>query len=173
MQIWSLQHEIFAAMAAVEKLPEYATPAYWEARYDVTDAAVPNLADANEHRRAYDWYLDYSALPSSSPLRNILRAAAPPTAHPRVLDVGCGDSALCVAMAVDGYAAVYGVDPSGSAMVAQRRLAMEAGAGAVASCAPVAQLRCDGRRLPFACRCFDAVIEKGTLDAMLCGANKT
>ena len=152
----------------MEKLPEYATAAYWEARYDSSDASVPNLADANGSR--YDWYLDYTAKPSASPLRTILRASAPPAANPRVLDVGCGDSALCAAMASDGYC-VHGVDPSSSAMAVQKRLSAEAAAaGPPPRGGTAANAVCgDGRRLPFASRCFDAVVEKGTLDAILCG----
>ena len=133
----------------MQRYGRFGDPAYWEARYDPEATSVPNLAASAES--TYDWYLDYCTKPSS-PLRNILRAYAPPSTFPHVLDIGCGDSGLCREMSADGYG-VVGSDIAASAGAAQPGVRFVHGSAEM---------------LPFRSGGFDVAIEKGTIDAMLC-----
>ena len=75
----------------MERYRRFGEASYWQARYDPEVTSVPNLAIST----SYDWYMEYCRAPSS-PLRNIVRKCAPPSAFPHVLDIGCGDSTLLV-----------------------------------------------------------------------------
>jgi len=139
----------------VERDERFAQESYWQARYDTHDATVENIATAGAH----DWYMDYSLEPSS-PLRTILQSCAPATQFPRVVDLGCGDSTLCREMARDGYFTV-GTDVAASAGDAQHAL--------FAGVPPF--VHCRTSALPFGTASCDVLIDKGTLDALLCGGD--
>lgn len=136
----------------MEKYRSFGDAEYWEARYDPNVTDVPNPNDGLV-ASSYDWYEEYSAEPSS-PLRNIIRAHAPPSISMCCLDIGCGDSNLCQAMSADGFA-----------MVATD-IALSAGSAQ----SGVAFVQADGQRLPFRADSFECAIDKGTIDAMLCAA---
>jgi SAM-dependent methyltransferase len=140
-----------AAAAAPASIPTptlehgYGDAPYWEARY----AAEPT---------PFDWYVEYERL---APLlhRYVRRDAA-------VLHVGAGLSRLQEGMATaGGYADVLNVDIS--------EVAVAAMAARHAALAPALSYAvADVRAMPeLADASFDAVVDKGTLDALVCGTS--
>ncbi|XP_044499661.1 EEF1A lysine methyltransferase 4 isoform X2 [Mangifera indica] len=92
----------------------------------------------------FDWYQKYPAL---APLINLYI----PQRHQRILVVGCGNSAFGEGMVEDGYEDVVNIDISAVVIEAMQRK--------YSGHCP--QLKCS----------FGAVIDKGTLDSILCGSN--
>ncbi|XP_031097921.1 EEF1A lysine methyltransferase 4 isoform X1 [Ipomoea triloba] len=114
---------------------------YWEKRY----AQEPG---------SYDWYQTYHSL---APL---LRLYVHP--HHRVLVVGCGNSAFSEGMVDDGYAAVVNVDISSVVIEAMQKK--------YSNRPQLKYMNMDVRDMSaFEAGSFDAIIDKGTLDAILCG----
>jgi len=88
----------------------------------------------------------------------------------RILIAGCGNSELSAHMWTDGFRGLVSVDYSGvvvekmrSLYAAEPTLADQFLVGDVRDLRSLAACRADG--------CVDAVIDKGTLDAILCGAD--
>ena len=122
----------------------YGSKEYWEAEY----AAHPETVD--------DWLQTWGYL------RPLLGAHVPPAA--RVLVLGCGNSPLGEQMWDDGYRDVLGVDFSPS-VIAQM--------GARAGARPGLRYReMDVRALALDDCSVDAVIDKGTLDAVICSPDR-
>ncbi|KAG1655286.1 hypothetical protein FOA52_007982 [Chlamydomonas sp. UWO 241] len=124
--------------------PDYASLAYWESRY-------------KREPDNFDWYQNYVGL------RRILDAHVPRDA--RVLQVGVGTSGLQEDMVcIGGFSSVTNIDISGIAIKKMRQLH-----------AHISELRyqvADVRDMSeFPGRSFDAVIDKGTLDAIMCGGS--
>jgi len=140
----------------MERDARFAQESYWQSRYDTSDNTVVNIAHAADGASFYDWYIEYRIKPSS-PLRNVMQDCAPATQFPRVIDLGCGDSALCRELWRDSYMAV-GIDIAASAGHAQRTLV-----GGVPSF-----VHCRVAALPLRANSFDVAMDKGTLDALLC-----
>ncbi|WVZ98393.1 hypothetical protein U9M48_043846 [Paspalum notatum var. saurae] len=131
------------------KSNDYGAAAYWDARYS-SGSPASNAAGGG----FFDWYQTYPAL------RPLLRARVP--ASSRVLMLGCGNSLLSVDMAKDGYEDIVNVDISSVVIEQMREKHNE-----------IPQLRCnmqmDVRDMSlFGDKSFDCVIDKGTLDAMMC-----
>jgi SAM-dependent methyltransferase len=76
--------------------------------------------------------------------------------------VGCGDSSLCRGLSADGFEAV-GTDLASSACVLQRDALTRHSAAP-----PPSFIHCNASHLPFAPASFDAAVDKGTIDAILC-----
>ena len=126
-------------------MAQYGAAAFWDARY---------AADSNP----YDWYTRYSAL------RPVLEEAGVRRDQP-LLVLGCGTSRLSGDLAEDGYASVTSCDISAVAVDAMRERARGQGA-----CRWDVQ---DATRLSYAAGSFAAVVDKGTLDSVLCGEGST
>jgi len=122
----------------------YGSAAYWEERYRLDSSS-------------FDWYTGYGGL------RSLLTSSISRDA--RVLHVGCGTSSLAELMRDDGYTSLLNVDSSRHAIEAMRARAGER-EGFLWEVV-------DAVAMPYDAGAFDAVIDKGTLDALLCGEDST
>ncbi|KAG4990566.1 hypothetical protein AAZX31_09G050200 [Glycine max] len=122
----------------------YGEPWYWDNRY------------SNEPG-PFDWYQKYLTL---APIINLY---VPPS-HP-VLVVGCGNSAFSEGMVVDGgYTDVVNIDISSVVIEAMKTKHQD--------CPQLKFMKMDVRDMSdFQSGSFGAVIDKGTLDSILCGNN--
>lgn len=121
----------------------YGEPSYWDRRY-------------SQEQGPFDWYQKYSSL---APLINlyILRS------H-RSLVIGCGNSAFSEGMANDGYEDIVNIDISSVVIEAMQKK--------YTNCPQLKYIKMDVRDMSsFQTGSFDAVIDKGTLDSILCGSN--
>ncbi|CAL0334918.1 unnamed protein product [Lupinus luteus] len=121
----------------------YGEPWYWDNRY----SNEPN---------PFDWYQKY---PTLAPIINLY---VPRSLH--ILVVGSGNSAFSEGMVDDGYTDVVNIDISSVVIEAMQnkyrdRLHMK-------------YIKMDVRDMsPFESGSFGAIIDKGTLDSILCGNN--
>ncbi|KAL5781896.1 hypothetical protein ACOSP7_006925 [Xanthoceras sorbifolium] len=117
---------------------------YWNNRY-------------GREQYPFDWYQKY---PSLAPLINLYV----PHRHHRVLVVGCGNSAFSEGMVDDGYEDVVNIDISAVVISHMKTKYSDR-----------PQLKysiMDARKMDdFQSSSFDVVIDKGTLDSILCGNN--
>ncbi|XP_010270938.1 PREDICTED: methyltransferase-like protein 13 [Nelumbo nucifera] len=121
----------------------YGEPSYWDDRY--TQDTGP-----------FDWYQKYPAL---APLLNFYV----PRDH-RTLVVGCGNSAFSEGMVNDGYEDVINIDISSVVIEAMQKKYQNH--------PKLKYMRMDVRDMSaFESGSFDAVIDKGTLDSLMCGHN--
>ncbi|KAG6731449.1 hypothetical protein I3842_01G129800 [Carya illinoinensis] len=119
---------------------------YWDKRY------------AHESG-PFDWYQKYSSL---APLINLYIPRS--HRHHRILVVGCGNSAFSEGMVDDGYAEVVNIDIS--------TVVTEAMQKKYSNRPQLIYMKMDVRDMSAFQTCsFDAVIDKGTLDSLLCGNN--
>ena len=129
-------------------IPGYSKQDYWEQRYQT------------EHGGAPEWYLSWPQLKRQlCDEEGILGSLAlTPPAH--VLELGCGNFSLVPGLASMGFA-VLGADfsPTATAEAAADCVMGFAGSG----CANFATL--DVRALPLRSRSFDAVVDKGCIQA--------
>ncbi|VVA97977.1 unnamed protein product [Arabis nemorensis] len=122
----------------------YSEQWYWDDRY------------ANESE-PFDWYQKYSSL---APLINLY---VPLRNHP-VLVIGCGNSAFSEGMVDDGYEDVVNIDISSVVIDTMLKKYSDR--------PQLKYLEMDVRDMKaFEADSFDAVIDKGTLDSILCGSN--
>ncbi|KAF8719866.1 hypothetical protein HU200_024627 [Digitaria exilis] len=125
---------------------DYGAPAYWDARYS-------SGAAASGGGEFFDWYQTYTAL------RPLLRAHVP--AASRVLMIGCGNSLLSEDMAKDGYEDIVNIDISSVVIEQMREKHKEI--------QQLTYMQMDVRYMSFfGDESFDCVLDKGTLDAMMC-----
>ncbi|XP_047317061.1 EEF1A lysine methyltransferase 4 [Impatiens glandulifera] len=121
----------------------YGEASYWDKRY-------------SQETGPFDWYQKYHSL---SPL---LRLYISP--HHRVLVVGCGNSAFSEDMVNDGFEDVVNSDISS--------VVIEAMQTKYSHLPQMKYMKMDVRDMnAFQGGFFDAVIDKGTLDSILCGHN--
>uniref|UniRef100_A0A5B7BKG8 Methyltransferase type 11 domain-containing protein n=1 Tax=Davidia involucrata TaxID=16924 RepID=A0A5B7BKG8_DAVIN len=119
----------------------YGEPSYWDNRY------------ANE-AGPFDWYQKY---PSLAPLLHLYI-----TPHHRVLVVGCGNSAFSEDMVDDGYGDVVNIDISSVVIEAMRKK--------YSNRPQLKYIKMDVRDMSaFQTGSFDGIVDKGTLDSLLCG----
>ncbi|KAL3812226.1 hypothetical protein ACJIZ3_013494 [Penstemon smallii] len=117
---------------------------YWDNRY-------------THDPSTFDWYQKYSSL---APL---LRLYIPFPHHP-ILVVGSGNSAFSEGMADDGYDAVVNIDISSVVIETMQKKYYNR--------PQLKYMKMDVRDMSaFDKNSFDAVIDKGTLDSLLCGHN--
>ncbi|KAB2625116.1 methyltransferase-like protein 13 [Pyrus ussuriensis x Pyrus communis] len=125
----------------------YGESRYWDNRY------------ANESG-SFDWYQKYQSL---APLIN-LYVPRHPNQHNRILVVGCGNSAFSDGMVDDGYEDVVSIDISSVAIQTMQ--------SKYSNRPQLKYLQMDVRDMSaFETASFDAVVDKGTLDSLLCGSN--
>ncbi|GJN04024.1 hypothetical protein PR202_ga21532 [Eleusine coracana subsp. coracana] len=101
----------------------------------------------------FDWYQKYPAL---APL---LRLYVAP--HQRLLLVGCGNSVFGEDMVDDGYQDIVNIDISSVVIDQMKKKYHDK---------PQLKYGCKGH-VRFQSGSFDAVIDKGTLDSIMCGQN--
>ncbi|XP_074307360.1 uncharacterized protein LOC141642453 [Silene latifolia] len=121
----------------------YGEASYWDRRY-------------TQDQSPFDWYQNYSAL---SPLLNLYLSPSN-----RLLVVGCGNSAFSEGMANDGYEDIVNIDISSVVIEAMQKK--------YSNSSKLTYITMDVRNMSaFQTGSFDAVIDKGTLDSILCGDN--
>jgi len=122
-------------------MPEYGDSDYWEKRYQDTKA------------KTFDWLQDYQSLKST--IEQVC------TKTSKILMLGCGNALLSEDMYKDGYCNIYNIDISETVIqtMAERNKEMIAMTYEVMDCTD----------LKYATGFFDAVIDKSTIDALLCG----
>lgn len=121
-------------------MPQYGEADYWEKRYTREPAA-------------FDWYQGYQGL------KYVLHQYLPLPG--KLLHVGVGTSRLQEDMVKNGYQHIMNIDLSSVAIAHMSELHKN-----------VPQLEykvADVRKLPFEQGSYNGVIDKGTLDAILCG----
>ncbi|CEP16565.1 hypothetical protein [Parasitella parasitica] len=134
------------ASTSLNVVPEdptaYKTQEYWEERYKKEDSNT-----------TFDWFKTYADL---KPLLN----EAIPSKEAKILMLGCGNSTLGEDMYNDGYKNITNIDYSKTVIDNMKE-----------RCADKPEmnwLEMDIRDLKFANESFDVVIDKGTMDALMC-----
>ncbi|MFS8005371.1 putative endothelin-converting enzyme 1 [Helianthus anomalus] len=121
---------------------------YWDKRY----------AKESTASSSFDWYQKYESL---APL---LHLYVPPTTRIRILVVGAGNSAFSEGMSKDGYGDIVSIDISSVVIERMRKKYSDS--------PHLKYIEMDVRDMKaFEAGSFDAVIDKGTLDSLLCGHN--
>lgn len=121
----------------------YGDALYWDARY-VQEA------------ESFDWYQRYASL------RPFVRRYIPTSS--RVLMVGCGNALMSEDMVDDGYENIMNVDISSVAIDLMRRK--------YEHMPQLNYMEMDVRDMSFfPDESFDAVVDKGTLDSLMCGSD--
>nr|XP_032818029.1 EEF1A lysine methyltransferase 4 isoform X1 [Petromyzon marinus] len=131
----------------------YRERSYWDERYSAGGEAV----EEGEQR---EWFGAYTALKEALP-EDLDRSGA-------ILELGCGSSRLSSDLLADGFACVTAADFSPACLAAASAAAAAAARRPPAAPRPL-WLALDARRLPLRAALFDAVVEKGMLDALLAG----
>ncbi|KAL0223502.1 hypothetical protein P9112_002892 [Eukaryota sp. TZLM1-RC] len=123
-------------------MPEYGTVNYWEERYK------------KEPNTNFDWYITYTSF--KSVINSLLDE------NHRILVVGCGNSRLSQQLHDDGFKHVTSIDISQWVIDQMQEKYRE-------TCPDLEWQVMDVKRLDFPSESFDVVIDKGTIDAILCG----
>jgi SAM-dependent methyltransferase len=138
--------------------------AYDEIREEML-TAIPSLAATALVKLPHVDVDDEEDIDPASPLppsQDAVTVATTTRANTRVLIVGCGNSTLSKQMLDDGFVDQESIDYSDT-VVRQ----MKAMYGSVEL-----KFRCmDVRKLDYSDATFDVIVDKGTLDAILCGAD--
>mmetsp|Transcript_18063 Transcript_18063/g.27092 ORF Transcript_18063/g.27092 Transcript_18063/m.27092 type:complete len:256 (-) Transcript_18063:140-907(-) len=121
---------------------------YWDKRYKVISGL-------------FDWYTDYCSL------KPLLRLYLAPES--KILNIGCGNSALAEDLAMSGYPIVTSIDASKVCIDVMRERYSKLEEKHFKH---LEWLHMDATKLEFKDSTFDLAIEKGTVDALLCGENK-
>ncbi|XP_028112483.1 EEF1A lysine methyltransferase 4 isoform X3 [Camellia sinensis] len=121
----------------------YGDALYWDARYI-------------QEGGSFDWYQRYSALGP------FVRKYFPTSS--RVLMVGCGNAVMSEDMVKDGYEDIMNIDISSVAIEMMRRK--------YEHIPQLKYMQMDARDMSFfPDESFDGVIDKGTLDSLMCGTD--
>ncbi|XP_062175080.1 uncharacterized protein LOC133880195 isoform X4 [Alnus glutinosa] len=121
----------------------YGDAQYWNARYI-------------QEGGSFDWYQRYTAL------RPFVRKYIPTSS--RVLMVGCGNAVMSEDMVKDGYENIMNIDISSVAIDMMRRK--------YEYIPQLKYMQMDVRDMSlFPDESFDSVIDKGTLDSLMCGTD--
>ncbi|KAI9282622.1 S-adenosyl-L-methionine-dependent methyltransferase [Sporodiniella umbellata] len=120
----------------------YKTQEYWEERYQKEDTET-----------TFDWFKTYADL---KPLLN----EAIPNKQAKILMLGCGNSTLGEDMYLDGYKNITNIDYSKTVIENMKTRCSDK--------PEMTWLEMDIRDLKFENESFDIVIDKGTMDALMC-----
>ncbi|KAF4361063.1 hypothetical protein F8388_016872 [Cannabis sativa] len=121
----------------------YGDALYWDARYI-------------QEGGSFDWYQRYSAL------RPFVRNYFPTSS--RVLMVGCGNAVMSEDMVKDGYEDIMNIDISSVAIEMMKRKHVNT--------PQLKYMQMDVRDMSiFPDESFDGVLDKGTLDSLMCGTD--
>jgi precorrin-6B methylase 2 len=122
----------------------YSSQEYWEGRYQAPEGF-------------HEWYCSYENL---KPLLEMHISSSD-----SVLEIGCGDSPLVTGMLSGGHSGkLHAIDFSESII----RKVIDDQTKTGVSSSKIDYLEMDARKLTYESDSWDAVIDKGTLDAMLC-----
>ncbi|MED6119283.1 hypothetical protein PIB30_010526 [Stylosanthes scabra] len=122
----------------------YGDALYWDARYV-------------QEGGSFDWYQRYSAL------RPFVRTYIPPP-NSSILMVGCGNAVMSEDMVKDGYESITNIDISSVAIQMMRTK--------YDHIPQLKYMQMDVRDMSFfPDESFDGVIDKGTLDSLMCGTD--
>ncbi|KAK9169826.1 hypothetical protein Syun_001966 [Stephania yunnanensis] len=122
----------------------YGDVVYWDARY------------LQESASTFDWYQRYSAL------RPLIRHHVPTSS--RLLMVGCGNAVMSEDMVKDGYEDIVNIDISSVAINMMKKKH--------AHISQLQYMQMDVRDMSFfPDESFDNVMDKGTLDSLMCGTS--
>ena len=121
----------------------YGKKEYWDERY----VKQPNQ---------YDWYVEYASF------KDVLRDKGIINPHDNILNIGCGNSRLPKDMFEDGYKSITSIDYSEPVISKMSEIYKEESFKFQVM---------DITKMEFKDATFDAVIDKGTLDSILCGDN--
>ena len=123
-------------------MPEYGKSEYWDERYKANDTT-------------FDWFVAFE------PLRDLIQSIAKP--EHKILVIGCGNSRLSPQMYDSGLQNITNVDIS-EVVVNQMRARYK-------EMDRMDWVKMDVMKLEFPDSSFDVVIDKGTVDSLLCGSN--
>lgn len=130
-----------SAPPAGPRSQEYADPSTWDARYSNTDST-------------FDWYATYTEL------KDVMDEFSPASAAGETLMVGCGNSELSSQMHAAGYTSMVNIDIS--PLVVQKMEEKYSDLG-------MEWLAMDATAMDFPAGRFGLAVDKGTVDAMMCG----
>jgi len=125
-------------------MAQYGKPSYWDERY-------------TKDPEPFDWYQRYSGIKEI--LGTYLKK------QDSILNVGCGNSRLSEDMYEDGYKSIANVDIS--------KVVIDQMVAKLGDKAGLTWKQMDATSLDIPDENFDAVIVKGTMDAILCGEGST
>ena len=100
----------------------------------------------------FDWYVDWEQLKPK--LKNLIKE------NDKILNVGCGNSKLAFQMSKDNYLNIINIDISGVVIEKMKKLYPN-----------LNYIEMDATHMTFNSNDFDCVIDKGTLDAIMCGGD--
>ena len=123
-------------------MPEYGKAEYWDERYKANDTT-------------FDWFVSFE------PLRDIITPLVKP--ENKILVVGCGNSRLSAQLYDAGFPNITNIDIS-EVVINQMRARYK-------ELDRMEWLRMDVLKLDFPDNSFDLIIDKGTVDSLLCGSN--
>ena len=123
-------------------MPEYGKSEYWDERYKANDTT-------------FDWFVAYE------PLKDLFGGVLKP--EHKILVIGCGNSRVSPQLYDAGFHNIVNVDIS-EVVVNQMRARYK-------EMDRMEWLRMDVLKLEFPDSTFDVVIDKGTIDSLLCGSN--
>lgn len=124
-------------------MPEYGKPEYWDQRYGANSSN-------------FDWYMSYQGLKEH--LEPYLKSDC------RILMVGCGNSRLSEGLYEAGYKSIVNIDISSVCIEQMKERYSQ-------SHPDMDFITMDATKLDLPSESFDVVIDKGTLDAILCGTD--
>lgn len=123
-------------------MPEYGKAEYWDERYKANDTT-------------FDWFVGYEAL------KDIIQPLAKP--EQRILVIGAGNSRLSAQMYDGGFQNITNIDIS-EVVINQMKARFK-------EMDRMEWVRMDVLKMDFPDASFDLVIDKGTIDSLLCGSN--
>ena len=126
-------------------MPNYGDKSYWEERYKSTDNST------------FDWLENYSSL------KNIIASLNIPKQTGSILNLGCGNSEISENMYDDGYHHIKNIDISHNVINLMKERSKNR--------PEMTYEVMDALDLKFENNFFDLVIDKSTIDALLCGDN--
>ena len=124
-------------------MPHYGDKKYWEEHYKKTEGET------------FDWLEEYSTLKKTIDLLKISKESG------RILNVGCGNSELSENMYDNGYHNIYNIDISSTVINLMTERSKNR-PGMIYEVMDVCDIKYENNY-------FDLIIDKSTMDALLCG----
>lgn len=122
---------------------EYAEPGFWESRFQDTEGT-------------FDWYATFAELDA------MFFEFCPPKRALKVLMIGCGNSSLSAELHEAGYRCITNIDIAAAAVAKMESRYRDL---------ELQWQVMDATAMTFSTGSFGLAVDKGTLDAMMCGAS--